>query len=161
MVGNGEQIHCSSLCPNVSVFIQHHNFSIPFYLIPIEGTDMVIGMDWLRSLGPLQDYFSIPHISFNHKGFSITLHDIYKFLHNHASPNHICQLLHNNIVASIHLTFQPHYPTVHYSNSPPSPPHPDITQLLQRYTTIFSRPHGLPPHDPTTITFPSFPVLPS
>ena len=45
MVGNREQIHCSSLCPNVSVFIQHHNFSIPFYLIPIEGADMVLGMD--------------------------------------------------------------------------------------------------------------------
>ena len=155
MVGNGERIHCSSLCPNVSVFIQHHSFSIPFYLIPIEGVDMVLGMDWLRFLGPLQADFSIPHLSFNHKGFPITLHGTTKLLHTHASPNHICQLLHNNAVASIHLlTFQSHHPTIHCPN--PSS-QLDINQLLQKYTTIFSRPHGLPPHRPHNHHIPLLP----
>lgn len=48
-----ERIRCFFLCPNVMVFIQKHTLAIHFYLIPMEGADMILSMDWLRSLNPL------------------------------------------------------------------------------------------------------------
>jgi len=45
MVGNGDKTQCSSLRPNISVSIQKHSFIIPLYLLPIEGANVVLGMD--------------------------------------------------------------------------------------------------------------------
>ena len=42
MVGNGKKIHCTHLSPTVPISIQNHYFSIPLYLIPIEGVDVVM-----------------------------------------------------------------------------------------------------------------------
>jgi len=64
MVGNGKKIHQTSLCPHVTISVQNHLFTIAFYLILIEGVDVFLGMDWLRSLGPLQENFSTPQLTF-------------------------------------------------------------------------------------------------
>ncbi|CAJ2679012.1 unnamed protein product [Trifolium pratense] len=47
MVGNGSHLNCSGFCPNVPINIQNNLFHIPFYLLPIEGADVVLGMEWL------------------------------------------------------------------------------------------------------------------
>lgn len=60
MVANGSKLQCSGLCPKVPITLQGKLFLIPFYLIPIEGVDVVLGMEWLRTLGPLMANFSIP-----------------------------------------------------------------------------------------------------
>lgn len=62
MVGNSSQLDCSGLCPQVPITLQDHLLYIPFYLLPIEGADVVLGMKWLRILGPLLADFSIPKI---------------------------------------------------------------------------------------------------
>jgi len=60
MVGNGNKNHCSSFCLYVLVSIHTYTFPISFYLLPIEGVDVVLSMDWLRSLRPLMADFSKP-----------------------------------------------------------------------------------------------------
>ena len=147
MVGNGEKIHCTHLSPTVIVSIQNHCFSIPFYLIPIEGVDVVLGRDWLRCLGPLQADFSTPQLSFHHQGTLITLVGTNKLLDTHTYVTNICHLLHTKAITSLHfITFQPN--PLPCSN--PSPPniHPAIQTLLHTYHSVFSPPHGLPPHRP-------------
>jgi predicted aspartyl protease len=52
MVGNGSHIQCSGLCLDVPISLQNNIFHIPFYLLPIEGADVVLGMEWLRNLVP-------------------------------------------------------------------------------------------------------------
>jgi predicted aspartyl protease len=73
MVGNGSHIQCSGLCHDVPITLQNHLFHIPFYLLPIEGAYVVLGMEWLRKLGPISADFSIPSISFNHANNEVTL----------------------------------------------------------------------------------------
>ncbi|KAL0444686.1 UNVERIFIED_CONTAM: hypothetical protein Slati_2191300 [Sesamum latifolium] len=51
-VGNGASIPCSGLCPAVPIAIQQQSFCIPFYLLPIHGADVVLGVEWLQTLGP-------------------------------------------------------------------------------------------------------------
>ena len=64
MVGNGKKIHCMHPKPTITVSIQNHCFSISLYFIPIEDADVVLRMDWLRYLGPIQVDFSTPQLFF-------------------------------------------------------------------------------------------------
>jgi len=73
MVGNGAFIQCQGICPLVDISLQTFTFTIPFYLLPIEGANVVLGIEWLHTLGPIQAYFSIPSIAFTHQNKQITL----------------------------------------------------------------------------------------
>jgi predicted aspartyl protease len=103
MVGNGSHIQCSGLCHDVPITLQNHLFHIPFYLLPIEGADVVLGMEWLRKLGPISADFSIPSISFNHANKEVTLQGDPQYLPQHSTYHQICHLLHTDSIASIHL----------------------------------------------------------
>jgi len=133
MVGNKERTQCYSLSPDVFISIQKHSFTIPFYLLPIKGVDVFLGMDWLHFLGPLQAGFSTP--STFHHGYPITSHGTTKLSPNHVSYTHICHLLHIDVIASLHLlTFQ------HIPSSTPSITqnhHPYILTLLKTYHLVF------------------------
>jgi hypothetical protein len=66
MVGNGSHLNCQGICPSVPITLHQKHFHLPFYLFPIEVADVVLGMAWLRTLGPIQADFSIPSITFQH-----------------------------------------------------------------------------------------------
>jgi hypothetical protein len=55
MVGmaNGDRISCIGFCPGSSVCIGQEEFSIDFYIVSLAGYEMVLGCQWLRTLGPV------------------------------------------------------------------------------------------------------------
>jgi len=105
MVGNGAFINYQGLCPSVNISFQDSTFCIPFYLLPIEGADVVLGIEWLRTLGPITSDFSIPSIAFTHHNQHITLQATTTTLATPASYHQFCQFLSIHAVASIHLLF--------------------------------------------------------
>ncbi|TXG49921.1 hypothetical protein EZV62_025796 [Acer yangbiense] len=52
-VGNGGVISSSGKCYNVLVNIQGFQFQLDFYLLPVSGCDIVLGAEWLQSLGAI------------------------------------------------------------------------------------------------------------
>ena len=57
MVGNGEILKFEGLCSAILVQIQKHVFLVDFYVLPIQGADVVLGVQWLQLLGPIMvDY---------------------------------------------------------------------------------------------------------
>jgi len=159
MVGNGSHIHCSGLCTNVPITLQNHVFSIPFYLFPIQGADVVLGMAWLRDLGPLSADFSVPSISFNYNNQLITLQGDPIIPAKASTFHQLRQIIHTDSVASLHLLTVT-APTNFETESETNPPNPttclaestptEIKTLVQSFPTIFTPPHGLPtprPHD--------------
>jgi len=74
MVGNKVKIQRSGICKEVSITLQGHDFTILFYLLPIKRVNVVIGMQWLRTLGTVTANFAVPQITFSHLQKSITLH---------------------------------------------------------------------------------------
>ncbi|XP_058777144.1 uncharacterized protein LOC131651501 [Vicia villosa] len=156
MVGNGSQLNCSGICPEVPITLQQHLFFIPFYLLPIEGADVVLGMQWLRTLGPLLADFSIPKISFTYNQKEVTITGEPKTTPSHSSYQQFCHLLHTDSIASIHLLLY-HPNNVSPSNPDftanltsaldfPQPTLPrEIQTVLENHSTIFQTPKGLPP----------------
>lgn len=159
MVGNGYKLLFSELCPQVPIIIHNNSFSIPFYWLPIEGANVVLGMEWLRTFGPLMVDFSIPKISFYYNNNDITITSDPKSFPSPSSYNKLCHLLHTDSIAFIHLLlYQPNFELEPNSPTPsteslealtPSLPK-QISNILHSYATYFEKPHGLPlsrPHD--------------
>lgn len=66
IVGNGDSIQCSGSCPDVKVTLVDQIFTIPFYILPMHGTDLVLGMQWLQTIGVFLSDYSIPSIQFTY-----------------------------------------------------------------------------------------------
>jgi hypothetical protein len=52
-VANGERVSCLGICPQAGITIDNEQFLIDFYVIALEGYDLVLGCNWLRQLGPI------------------------------------------------------------------------------------------------------------
>ncbi|KAD4584729.1 hypothetical protein E3N88_22330 [Mikania micrantha] len=142
MIGNGEFIHCTGYCPEVTLCMAKHQFSFPLFILPIEGPDIVLEIAWLSSLGKIVADFSVPSISFTHQGDYISLTG--EPFSSPASSSIIHHLLNKNAIASMHTLIFEHEPV---SPTPIIPPHPNphIQTLLQTFSHIFQTPSALPP----------------
>ena len=57
MVGNGETLTCEGMCVAVPIESQKRIFLVDFYVLLIQGAEVVLGVQWLQLLGPvLLDY---------------------------------------------------------------------------------------------------------
>ncbi|KAF1888909.1 hypothetical protein Lal_00036668, partial [Lupinus albus] len=56
------------LWSNTPIVLQNQLFHITFYLLPVKGAYMVLGIEWLRTIGPVTSEFAIPSMSFKEGG---------------------------------------------------------------------------------------------
>ncbi|XP_058775591.1 uncharacterized protein LOC131649859 [Vicia villosa] len=154
MVGNGSHLQCEGICNQVEISLQNKPFTLPFYLLPIEGADIVLGMAWLRTLGPIQADFSIPSLTFQHQNRPITLTGDPSSKPMHTTFHQLRQLIHTDSIASFHLLLlEPMDKPLNTTASPTldksSATLPkQITKLLTNFQSIFQQPTGLPPPRP-------------
>jgi len=60
MVGNGHHLKCTTICEAIPISIQNIEFLVHLYVLPIVGANIVLGVQWLKTLGPiLVDYNSL------------------------------------------------------------------------------------------------------
>ncbi|GKA61827.1 transposon ty3-I gag-pol polyprotein [Tanacetum coccineum] len=52
-VGNGDTVGCTGLVRQQQLLLDHTSFTVDLYLLPIYGADIVLGVEWLASLGPI------------------------------------------------------------------------------------------------------------
>ena len=73
LVGNGNEVECFQVFLNVAVHIQGINFSVDLHVLPLCGTDIVFGVQWLKSLSPVLTNYNILTMKFIHDGQLIEL----------------------------------------------------------------------------------------
>ncbi|KAJ4801510.1 polyprotein [Rhynchospora pubera] len=54
MVANGEKMVTDTTCQSLKFKLQGHEFERDVRLLAIQGYDMILGLDWLTSLGPMK-----------------------------------------------------------------------------------------------------------
>jgi hypothetical protein len=52
-VANGERLPCSGVCSSLPITIKGEAFNIDFFIIALEGHEVVLGCSWLRTLEPI------------------------------------------------------------------------------------------------------------
>jgi hypothetical protein len=60
VVANGDQVESSGICRGLGITIFYEPFDVDCYAIPLGGFDVVLGVQWLSTLGPsLWDFNNI------------------------------------------------------------------------------------------------------
>jgi hypothetical protein len=142
-VGNGDTITCSGSCSQVPLVVAGALFQVPFLVLPIHGADVVLGVQWLSSLGPFLADYSVPCIQFCHNNRPITISGDTTSTPTHASFAQFTRYLSTDSIASIHSISVPQL-----DSSPPFPdtPTPELSAILEEFDSVFAEPQGLPPH---------------
>ncbi|PNX98954.1 retrotransposon-related protein, partial [Trifolium pratense] len=149
MVGNGSILSCPSFCSSVPLTLQKETFTVDFYTLPLCGADVVLGVPWLRSIGPvLMDYTSLS-LSYTHNNKTITLSGNSPTRPNTISAHQLKRCVQTNSASELfHIRALPTSPD-------PTPPlhlthkKPEIQTLLLQFPTLFHEPKHLPPSRPS------------
>jgi hypothetical protein len=57
MVANGKTINCTGKCHNISISMGEYVLKSTMISIPMGGVDVVLGVQWLQSLGTISFNF--------------------------------------------------------------------------------------------------------
>jgi hypothetical protein len=68
IVANGYRVECRGLVRDVGIRIADETFTVDCYSIPIDGYDMVLGVAFLRTLGPILWDFDDLCMAFSREG---------------------------------------------------------------------------------------------
>lgn len=146
MVGNGHILDCDTLSPQVPLEIQHHQFTLDLFHLPICGADIVLGVQWLQLLGPITTNYQALTMTFEHLGQTITLHADAPPRPSSASAHQIKRFSQTQSISALfHITTSPAQPP---SSSPPNsfPTPPIIISVLEHFPHIFKELTTLPPN---------------
>ena len=113
------------------------------FTLTLGGCDVVLGTQWLRTLGPILWDFAELWMQFSPDGHKQTLKGLQPGSLSIISSHRLEKLLKKSshgVIAQLHsLQMQP-------SAAPTTPL--DLQQILDRYTGVFAEPVGLPPSRP-------------
>lgn len=143
LVGNGEAIQCSGFCSQVPLQMASHTFDIPFYVLPIHGANLVLGVQWLQTLGPFLSDYSIPSIQFRFLDKTITITGENAINPTLGTYSQFCRFLVTESASEMMtVTVQP--VCANKGTTQHSPSSPNLQALLHANSAVFITPHGLP-----------------
>lgn len=141
MVGNRETISCSGRCLSLTLGIQNQRVQADFYVLPVAACPIVLGVQWLETLGPVEMDYKKLTMRFIHRGRPCSFQGLDKF---GLEPLGDTELLHiSGMGYFLQITS---VPVDQSSNQAPMPS--DLSSLLAQYAEVFAVPIGLPPQRP-------------
>lgn len=139
-VDNGETLQCIGICPQVPVILSDTSFLLDLYVLPLHGANLILGVQWLQTLGLVTFDYSKMSISFSFGSRAVTLQGgPPSELHSIQLSQVKCGLSTGSFASFYHLALT----TSTASATSPST-HPHISTLLVHFADLFATPTGLP-----------------
>ncbi|XP_026459345.1 uncharacterized protein LOC113360006 [Papaver somniferum] len=139
-VANGARTKRTDICPQLQWTMQQQQFATYLRLIPLGGCDILLGADWLRTLGDVTFNLAKLSIYFLHKGQVITLQG--------TSTKPTIMLLSGNAMKNFIKKNTPalvgQFFSITMTHPPATIPTP-IQELLNKFSDVFEEPTQLPP----------------
>jgi Retroviral aspartyl protease len=147
-VGNGEALQCAAYCQAVPLYIQSHLFTTDLFILDLEGSDVVLGVQWLETLGPILTDWSKLTMEFTYKGNSIHLQGNASLQAQAISPAALHKLIATDGIRSSYmcLTTEPTDQNKLIPNFTVLPL--KVQSTLTTFSDLFADPQGLPPSRP-------------
>lgn len=139
-VASGEELTSSGKCVQIQIIIQGVSVYVDLYILPLEGYDVVLGTQWLRTLGPIMWDFSKLLMAFFLDGKHVIFQD------SQIPGNQVISACHmEQIVKALKRGFL--LQIIGDSTATTKVPklHPQIQDLLEEFRVILTEPMGLPP----------------
>jgi hypothetical protein len=138
MIANGGSMKCGGRFENVCLQIGDYHLKSHMFAIDMGGCDIVLGVEWLRTLGPILMDFQNLTMQFDQGGHKHKFQGITAGSPEIISSHRMEKLLkkgHSSVIAQLHAIQATEIPPV---------PH-DLQALLSKHHTVFSTPQGLSP----------------
>jgi hypothetical protein len=75
-VANGERIACPGVLRQATIAINGEDFSVDLYIMPLAGYDVVLGTQWMVTLGQMVWDFTTRTVAFTRHGCSVCWTDV-------------------------------------------------------------------------------------
>jgi hypothetical protein len=138
MIANGGSMKCGGHCENVRLQIGDYHLKSHMFAIEMDGCNIVLGVEWLRTLGPILMDFQNLTMQFDQGGHKYKFQGITAGSPEVISSHRMEKLLkkgHSGVIAQLHA--------IQAIEIPPVPQ--DLQALLSKHQIVFSTPQGLPP----------------
>ncbi|XP_041994863.1 uncharacterized protein LOC121744871 [Salvia splendens] len=151
IVGNGEALLCSHVSRRTALEMQGSTFFVDLHILPVHGPDIILGMDWLESLGKVAADFAGKTLEFKHGDKTIVLKGMLP-PPRRASPQFLSSLSSsgNDVECFEILLLQPDLPESvpkgrdeFLAGLPPG-----VLSVLEGFQGVFGTPVGMPPFRP-------------
>jgi hypothetical protein len=138
MISNGESMKCGECCENVCLQIGDYHLKYHMFSIDMGGCDIVLGADWLSTLGPILMHFKELTMQFDQEVQKYKFQGITIGSPEIISSHHMENMLkkgHSGIIAQLHAIQETKTPFVLQ----------DLQSILSKHQVVFSTLQGLPP----------------
>lgn len=143
IIGNGDTLSCHTQCLNGPVLLSNKLFTIDFFILPISGVDLVLGVQWLKTLSPIITDYSTIQVEFTWHNEKVILQGLSDSHIHEVSSNQLQRLLHTNSISEYYkLQLQNNS---ELNTSDPLNISPTILPLITTYDILFQEPKQLPP----------------
>lgn len=92
-VAGGGQLTCDSMIKGFEWRMQGQSFSADLLLLPLSGSDIVLGVQWFSTLGPILWDFNNLTVEFKHQGKKVRLRGATNKGSKEIQPEKMCKLL--------------------------------------------------------------------
>jgi hypothetical protein len=136
-VANGEQVQSYGVCKATSLDVHGEQFSVDCYALPLEGFDVILGVHWLKSLGPIMWDFAALSMAFYRDGHVVCFRGV-------GSAPLSLHAIHTtrNLMESLLLDFADIFEEPH--DLPPQRRHDHHIHLLPGTAPVVVRPYRYP-----------------
>jgi hypothetical protein len=105
MIANGGSMKCGGCCENVRLQIGDYHLKSHMFSIDMGGCDIVLGAEWLRTLGPILMDFKEVTMQFNQEGqqykFQGIIVDSPKMISSHRMEK-LLKKGHSGVISQLH-----------------------------------------------------------
>ncbi|GJX69685.1 transposon ty3-G gag-pol polyprotein [Tanacetum coccineum] len=137
VVGNREKMVCTGRVKDLTIVIQGYTITTDFFVLPVAACPIVLGVQWLKTLGPIEIDFEKLTLGFRLAGSSHILQGL-KRSELTALKSHECMGLNGTAML---LQISP----IIDNPLPDHTPCPAVQSVLFEFADIFQEPKGLPP----------------
>eukprot|EP00253_Pinus_taeda_P007083 PITA_07083 len=138
-IADGGTMKCEGRCENVKLQMGDYQLKTHMFSIHMGGYDIVLGVDWLHTLGPITMDFQELYMSFKQNNHKHTLRGFQAGAPSIISSHRMEKLLkkgNHGVLAQFNAI------QVVKTNSPPL--HLEMQQILNNHLSVFDKPQGLP-----------------
>eukprot|EP00253_Pinus_taeda_P032507 PITA_32507 len=139
MVANGGTINCYEKCHNIKLSMRKYVLNSPMLSIPMGGADVVLGVQWIQSLGTIAFNFQELFLNLFWEGKEVELRGIVGKPGKIISSNSMTKLLKKEKRGIIAQLCSLEVPTSKSSISI------DLQKVLDNHSKVCETPKGLPP----------------
>lgn len=131
-IGTGERVSNQGVCKGVKVQVQDKEIIQNFFMMELGGTEMVLGMDWLASLGNIEANFKQLVIKWNEGGQKVSIRGDPSLCKDQASWKAMIKAIQDEGEAFM-LQFHQMLDTIQASSEVA----PEISAILDSYDDVF------------------------